>query len=293
MPFEPTYNYWTDRLDGYIWTVDPNVAEEDMRDIEPRIQHLTIAPLDPDNPVKPRIPSLEFFDRGSLETLTLKEMDVRDMPVIPPTVRVLEVMRTNLRSLTELRVDWEGIRCLQLVDNRLFTNTSLILPEGPTALLIGYFGYEWIHTEFDVIRLPSTIQRLYLSNVSVNLITGFIPNRTIHFNDTTICPKYRIHYQQTIQDEADEHEVEPPIADFGDDPEPIDIDVNSSHRQFTLRILKTNTEYNYSMFSDFGAVINRIRNPLAHKEEPIVQALFLRSNYLRRAAEFMTENTFI
>jgi len=201
-------------------------------------------------------------------------------------VRVLELMRTNLRNLNELRVDWSRIRCFQLLDNHLFTNTSLILPEGPTSLLIGQYGYGGEHTEFEVIRLPSTIQTLYLGNVSVNLITGFLPNQTIHFDDATICPKYRIHYQQTIQFETEDDAYS--IDDFYDEEHPIFLS-----RLFTQRILKTNKEYNYSMFADFGSVLNRIRNPIARKEEPIVQAIFLRSNYLRRAAEFMTENTFI
>lgn len=282
MPFEPTYNFWTDRLDGYIWTVDPNVAEEDMRDIEPRIQHLTIAPLDPDNPVKPRIPSLEFFDRGSLETLTIKEMDVRDMPEIPPTVRVLELMRTNLMSLTELRVDWEHLHVLDLRGNLLLTNTSLIIPEGLQTLLI-HGGEDVV---FDIIRSPSSLDCLYIDGATVNLITGFLPKVGIQFSECAKYPKYWMDYH-FISYRFTPDDVEVDVF------ENIQVNVPAKTVKMNECIHYTNTAYNYLMFETLGSIPTRILNPVAHKDEPIVQALFLRSNYMRRAAEFMTENTFI
>jgi hypothetical protein len=50
---------------------------------------------------------------------------------------------------------------------------------------------------------------------------------------------------------------------------------------------------NYQMYDDFRLVPKRVINPYKHRDEPIVAALFLASNIVRRAAEFMTEETIL
>jgi hypothetical protein len=261
MPFEQILNDYSDVSEGYIWKVDPDV-EEDFSALDPNATTLQIEPEFKDEPT--RIPSLDFFNTGHLRRLEISDMDVTEMPRIPESVRVL--------VLTNLTEQLNGI--------------SLIIPEGVKMILLR-------RNRFDIIRLPSTLDRLSCCNVSINLLTGHVFRSKIVFGSNTEAPKYLTGYR--INQHRHFMEVQQVYNDdLGGQMGEAYFQVNAKWNAKLADYIKyVNTAENAKIYAELAEIKHRIRNPSSHSENPIVQALFLGSNYLRRAAEFMTEETLV
>jgi hypothetical protein len=281
MPFEQTFNDWTDAPQGYIWTVDPDV-DEDISEIDPTATTLKIEPGQ-DRPT--RIPSFDGFNTGNLQTLDISDMDVTEMPRIPASVRYLTFTETNLTNLNQVNVDWSQIRVLELHSNRGLDGSVLIVPEGVETLLIR-------HNRFDIIRLPSTMRRFCCDNVSVKQLTGHVSTTcNILFGYNCTFPKYWMGYSITRRELERE-------MDQLDDPEDGEAEEHLQVRakcdaKLAHHIHYVNTAENAKIYADLAEIKHRIRNPSSHSENPMVAALFLGSNYLRRAAEFINEETIV
>ena len=281
MPLEQTFNDWTDAFQGYIWTVEEDV-EDDLSALDPTATTLKIEPGQ-DQPT--RIPSLELFNTGNLTTLDISDMDVTEMPRIPASVRYLIFRETNLTNLSQVNVDWFQIRVLELHSNRGLDGSVLIVPEGVETLLIR-------HNRFDIIRLPSTMRRFCCDNVSVKQLTGHVSTTgNILFGYNCNYPKYWMGYSLNRRRlELDLDQLED--AAEGEEEDHIRVremcDARLAHH-----IHYVNTAENAKIYADLAEIKHRIRNPISHSENPMVAALFLGSNYLRRAAEFMAEETIV
>jgi len=294
MPFLPTYDYWTNVHDGYLWIVDPDV-EDDLSILrnKPTIKRLEIEPIFGNRSRRTRIPSLDFFT--SMEILKITDMDITNMPRIPKSIIELKLIETNLSDINQINVDWSHIVGLELNSNPLLTKTSLIIPEGVQNVTInGCLG-----TTLDIIRCPSTINIIYIGYLTFNKITGYLPKYPIQFGNETKYPNYCLDYNMmpSAAEPDQEDDEEPEWEDENGNPVNVENDYESllTAKCWMVHnsIKSINTSCDYLMYEEFGAIQKRIRNPFAHKDEPIVTALFLRSNYLRRAAEFMTEDTFV
>ncbi len=261
MPFEPILNDYSDESEGYIWKVDPDV-EEDLSALDLTATTLKIEPEFKDEPT--RIPSLDFFNTGNLRRLEISDMDVTEMPRIPESVRVL--------ILTNLTDQLNGI--------------SLIIPEGIKMLLLR-------RNRFDIIRLPSTLDRLSCCNVSINLLTGHVSRSKILFGSNTEAPKYLTVYR--INEHLQFREVQQVYNDdLGGQMGEAYFQVNAKwNAKLAHHIHYVNTAENAKIYAELAEIKHRIRNPVIHRDNPIVEALFLGSNYLRRAAEFLTEETIV
>jgi len=261
MPLEQIFNDWNDAPEGYIWTVDQDVAD-DLSLIDPTATTLKIKPASKDRPT--RIPPLDVFNTGNLRRLDIAGMDVTEMPRIPESVRVL--------TFTNLMDQLNGI--------------SLIIPEGIQNLLIR-------RNRFDIIRLPSTITRFCCGNVSINLLTGHVPLSNILLGCNTLAPKYWMGYSINKQQKLIELS-QVYNNDLGGDGDEAYDQVNAKWAaKLGDYIQYVNSAENAKIYADLAEIKHRIKNPFEHRENPIVEALFLGSNYLRRAAEFMTEETIV
>lgn len=275
MPFVIKMNSRTNQPEGYHWIIHPYVME-DMSIIDPNVSVLTIESA---STIPTPIPLLDFFNTGHLRKLEIEDMDITDMPRIPSSVSILKLKNTSVKNLNEINVDWSQIRLLELHNNIGLNGSSLIVPEGIRDVFIN-------GNIFDIIRLPSTINIFQTYDIYMNLVTGYMPKNNILFGYKSHYPKYWMAYRM-IKEQQDV-ELEP---EWGQ-PE-IQRIKEKWCKKFVENIKYINTAYNYQMYEEIGSIKSRIKNPMENRENPIVAALFLGSNYLRRSAEFMTEETII
>ena len=236
----------------------------------------------PNMPNMHRMPSLEEFNLGNLVHLELQQIDVMNMPRIPESVQVLTLTDTTVSDLSQININWENISILQLSCNPNLNDRPLIVPNGVKTVIIKC-------QRFSIIRLPESIQTFRTIRSDVELITGHLPSEDINIMGNYNNPIYADvleNYDDRCYDELNDADLR------------YDADENLHYRilrkwhfKKRVHIAKYNRKYNSQMYLELGSIKHRIRNPVEHREEPIVAALFLGSNYLRRAAEFMTEET--
>jgi hypothetical protein len=236
----------------------------------------------PNMPNMHRMPSLEEFNTGNLVHLELSRIDVMNMHRIPESVQVLTLTDTTVSDLRQININWENISILQLSYNPNLNDGPLIVPNGVKSIILKC-------QRFSIIRLPKSIQTFRLIRSDVDLITGQLPSGDINIIENYSSPVYDDvleNYDDRCYDDLNEADLRYDAED--DLHERI---LRKWHFKKRVHIAKYNRKYNYQMYLDLGSTKHRIRNPVEHQENPIVAAVFLGSNYLRRAAEFMTEET--
>jgi len=272
MPIIERFDYWTAERNGYVWLVRENVID-DPSIMDETNQTLRIGPEL--NNTTPRIPPMDALNTGNLLELDIFEMDVTDMPRIPDSVRRLVLVNTTITNLSQINVNWENITYLELDNNQQLNTDFLNVPLGIEELRLN-------NQQFKTIRSPATLQDFHLRSSYLDKLVGTLPQRYININQTSFVPRYQSGIR-TISTKCDDETDQ----SWGD--------INAIKRKWHLRKLEyircVNETYTRNMYLELGSIKRRIKNPLEHRENPIVEALFLGSNYLRRAAEFMTEET--
>ena len=273
MPIIETRDYWTNEIDGYLWLVRDNVVDDPTTMTEEHARKLRIGPEL--NNTTPRIPPLDDCNNGNLFRLELFEMDVTDMPRIPDSVDTLVFTDTTITNLSQINVNWENIVRLELNNNRQLNTDLLIIPNGLEEILI-------INQQFMTIRSPPTLLDFSARSSYIHHLVGHLPKFSIQMDLSSNSPLYwgglnRISKQCEEETENRWGMIEPIL-----------------HKWHIIKlefIRAVNHIYYNKMYIELGSIKHRIRNPVEHRENPIVAAMFLGSNYLRRAAEFMTEET--
>jgi hypothetical protein len=272
MPFIHLMNPITNQLHGYYWTVHPEILE-DTSDIDPNVVILQIESI---STIPTRIPSLDFFNTGNLYRLEIEDMDITDMPRIPNSVTWLKLKNTTITNLNQINVNWYQIQWFEIDNNVGLNGSSLILPEGIQTISIR-------KQKFDIIRFPSTIRIVKAYSININQFTGYLPTSYMDFWHMSQFTKYFMGYKlikQQIDIELEEN--------WNGPLEPLK---KKWCNILTQHIKHINNVENYRIYEEIGSIKHRIINPIEHRDNPIVAALFLGSNYLRRAAEFITEET--
>jgi len=229
------------------------------------------------------MPSLEEFNTGNLVHLELQQIDVTNMPRIPDSVRALTLSYTTLTDLREINVNWDNIQLLKLTRNNGLNGKSLIVPNGVKSLII-------ICQRFSIIRTPPSIQQFQSISTNIGLITGHMPLE-LSIQDTCQTPIYGDLFH--MYEDLCYHELDDVHLDYDGDEryyETLRV-IKKWHDRKVDHIVRYNNDYNSQMYLELGSIKHRIKNPVEHCENPMVAAVFLGSNYLRRAAEFMTEET--
>lgn len=276
MPITRTYNYGPNQdMDGIIWRFQ---IEDDIEDIRQQIAQIRVAQLiilpHITTEIRPLLPPLDFvFDTGHLIRLDIRGMDVTNLPKIPSSVTELIFNKTSLsRPLTELPVDWTRIEHLCLNRNPNLDGTSIVIPAGPQRVVLE-------GQSFNIVRLPPAIQSLLTIHTTYHQIVGTLPKKTFgrvgQIRDTDSIYEFdrfssNLYRQDGYSVEAITHNV---------------------HLNVIYYMKRRNDEYNSQVYLDFGSIPRRIQNAYEHRENPIVAALHLSSNYPRRMAEFITEHT--
>jgi len=197
------------------------------------------------------------------------------MPRIPDSVEVLVLVNTTMTNLSQINVNWENITQLHLNNNRNLNTNFLNVPTGIEELHL-------INQRFMTIRTPSTLQQLNVSFSYIHTLVGHLPRHAINMDHSSNAPLYWSglrHISSKCDDETDNS--------WGN----IEQIKQKWHIKKLEFIRNMNEAYNHKMYLELGSIKRRIKNPMEHRENPIVAAVFLGSNYLRRAAEFMTEET--
>lgn len=272
MPIIERHDYWTAERTGYVWLVRDNVID-DPAIMDETNESLRIGP-ELDN-TTPRIPPLDACNTGNLLELDIFEMDVTDMHRIPDSVQRLVFTNTNLTNMSQINVNWENIISLELDNNRQMSTNFLNVPRGIEELRLN-------NQQFKTVRTPETLQDLHIRGSYVNKLVGTLPQRYINMNQTSLAPLYQSGLNaisRKCDDETDQS--------WGD--------INAIKHKWHMRKLEyircVNETSTRNMYLELGSIKRRIKNPFEHRENPIVEALFLGSNYLRRSAEFLTEET--
>lgn len=233
---------------------------------------IIVSDTDPEDPECFQVPSLDIFSR--LTQLELIEMDVENMPKIPDSVNTLVITHTNITNLNQINVNWVNISTLVLVANPYLNGTSLLVPTGVVVLKIE-------NQQLDLIRLPGSILDVVLTQSSITLLTGVLPIRNLSLISS--CSLYHSEsipiYKYFQRDWLPFH-----AQRFGNIQE-------HNHLSYLKRIADINNAENYKIYLDFGSIPHRIRVSENNINNPIVVALKLCSNYPRRMAEFVCEET--
>jgi len=294
-----------------IWIYNPcEWGEEDMYDLDDQMREVTVnkliiaskAPLETDvirtcltqtqyitdrflRREEPDMPyyypvlqpmMLKAFDTGRVVHLELIGLDLTNMPRIPESVRRLVITHSKFTHLTQINANWTRITELEVSNNTELTDTSLDIPTGVRLVNIN-------KQHLNVIRFPETMNSVSIRCSTFKKISGFLPltkficiNTESPYRDalrSIQCKHLGVMLNRTAHQEA--------------------ALVRQRHQQFIQCISDINHAENYQMYDEFRLVPKRVVYPYIHREEPIVAALFLSSNIVRRAAEFMTETTIL
>lgn len=275
MPFRTPFNPWNNDLEAYIWSVNPGVYEDPLAINQ--AQQLTIEPNLAN--VDIRIPPLDRFTTGRLRRLEFQDLDVTEMPKIPSSVQVLVFRDTTLTNLTQINVDWTNIQVLELHNNPGLNGTSLIVPEGISTVFIQ-------DQKIDLIRLPTTITSVDFGNSVILKVTGHLPHHALHWDYGSHLPKY------SQGCDLLQHQCNLELELIWDVP-----GIAQIMHKWLLKKIEfiqcVNRVDNYRTYAEFGSIPTRIRNAYKHQSNPIVTAMNLASNYPRRMAEFIAEETMI
>jgi hypothetical protein len=134
---------------------------------------------------------------------------------------------------------------------------------------------------FKIVRLPSTLEVFVTRVVVLDMILGCLPSEIIDMVNTT--SPYRQELLVATHTCNEEIEASPEFEAER---------IYDEWHQIKLNYIKEiNDRYNYGMLDEFRLMPDRVINPYEHRDEPIVAALFLSSNLVRRAAEFMIAET--
>ena len=224
-----------------------------------------------------KVPSLDIFNEtGTLEHLEICELDVKDMPKIPDSVRRLEIRNTNITNLTQINANWGNIGTLILDMNKRFTG-SFNVPDGVTEFAI-------VNQRVGVIRLPSKIRKVQCGPcVKFTQLVGEMPTEVLNLINVFSNP-YKKGFDEMEKLCGDEVLGSLPMYE--------EIICKKWHGRQIQYIKEVNTNINYSLYKEFGSIPKRMRvSTVEDMENPIVVAMNLASNYPRRMAEFFTERT--
>lgn len=221
-------------------------------------------------------PCLDAILFTSLTNLEFQDLDITNIGKIPRTVETLRFNNTTLTNIHCINADWSKINYLYLSNNRQLNRTSITIPEGIIQLKINL-------QILKIIRLPSTIQDVQIELSIVDQLTGQMPRRSLSYPDT------RFSYSDGLRTLAKECHCEQilswPV---------VHMDIAFKwHLKKLEYINQENHEMNYRIYQEFGEIPKRIHISKYNIANPIVVALNLCSNYPRRMAEFMTENTYL
>lgn len=273
MPFIRTYDRYTQLEDGFIWEYRPDeIVDLSIITNTPKLQ---IRPCQITQRMLP-VPSLATFNSGHLIQLEIHELDVSGMDRVPESVRDLRFVNTTLSNINQIRANWSNIICFELNSNKHLNHTHLMVPDGIQQIRLE-------SQIFKIVRLPSTLEVFETRLVMLDMILGCLPSEIIDMVYTTSPYKNElIVATQMCNDEiSNSHES---------DSERI---YDEWHRIKINYIKEINDKYNYGMLDAFRLMPGRVINPYDHREEPIVASMFLSSNIVRRASEFMIAETIV
>ena len=231
----------------------------------------------PDDTDHPSLAAItKVFTTDKLGYLEIIGFNLKDMPIIPNSVKMLVLSNTTLTNLLELPVNWNNILHLEICNNTQLNGNNIMVPEGVHVLRIQ-------NQHCNIIRLPKTLHDLLIQFTKFEHLTGYVPltglcllsNESPYTKDIIKIQQSDLCFLLSL----------PHLerSKF----------LYKRHQYIQRFILKINKDNMYNTYQEMGSIKHRIKNPIANRDNPIVAALFLGSNYLRRAAEFITEDTLI